>query len=334
MTKYLVTGGCGFIGTNLVIEILKDSQNFVLNIDKETYASNITLTQKFKNYQNYLHQKVDLCEVNKLINILKEFKPDYVIHLAAESHVDNSIISAEEFIRTNIIGTYGILEASYKTYCIYTKQQRDNYKFIHVSTDEVYGSLSSDQEPSKENDVYNTSSPYSASKAGSDHLVTAWAKTYGLPAIITHCSNNYGPYQHREKLIPKIIHNLLYEIKIPIYGNGKNIRDWIHVTDHVRAILKLVKDGAVGDTYNIGGLNQKSNIDIVKLLVGIHSNQKDITEVCLDKYVEFVTDRLGHDYRYSINCDKLMKITNWKPQIDLFTGLKTTDKQFKENIII
>ena len=332
MTKYLVTGGCGFIGTNLIIEILKNTQNFVVNIDKETYASNDILTRKFKNCQNYLHQKIDICEVNKLVNILKEFEPDYVIHLAAESHVDNSILSAEEFIRTNIIGTYGILEAAFKTYCNYTKQKKDNYKFIHVSTDEVYGSLCADQEPSKENDAYDTSSPYSASKAGSDHLVTAWAKTYGLPAIITHCSNNYGPYQHREKLIPKIIHNLLYQIKIPIYGNGQNIRDWIHVTDHVKAILRIVEEGAVGDTYNIGGLNQKTNIDIVKILIGIHINQNDISDLCLDKYVEFVKDRLGHDYRYSINCEKLINMTNWKPQIDLFTGLKATYKQFTESI--
>lgn len=331
MTKFLVTGGCGFIGTNLIIEILKNPQNLVLNIDSETYASNLFLAQNYSNYQNYLHHKVDLFYSKKVAQITNDFAPNYIIHLAAESHVDNSILNGKKFIRTNVLGTHSLLDAAIKTYVKYEKHKKEGFKFIHISTDEVYGSLNPDQKSSIETDAYNTSSPYSASKAASDHLVIAWWKTYKLPSIITHCSNNYGPHQHPEKLIPKIIHNLLMEKKIPLYGNGRNIRDWIHVSDHVKAILKLVKEGSVGETYNIGGLNQKSNIDIVKMLIRIHSNQKSTNEVCLDNYVEFVTDRLGHDYRYSINCDKLLKSTDWKPQMELTKGLTETYNHYKES---
>jgi dTDP-glucose 4,6-dehydratase len=324
----LVTGGLGFIGSNFIQHTFKNKKEFqIVNLDKVTYAANIEnlidLPDSF-----HRHIKGDICDKETLKKLFKKFNFDYVVNFAAESHVDRSIDDPSQFINTNIIGTYSLLEVSLNHF---RQGNKKDFKFIHISTDEVYGSLGK-KDYFYENTPYNPSSPYSSSKASSDHLVRAWNKTYELPTIITNCSNNYGPYQFPEKLIPLMIINCLEEKKLPVYGKGKNIRDWLYVTDHCSAIMRVIEKGDIGQTYNIGGNNEIENIHIVNMICGIldnkipRKNQKSYKEL-----IEYVRDRPGHDFRYAINSDKIKKELEWAPEESFESGIEKTVNWYLEN---
>ncbi len=310
MTKILVTGGLGFIGSNLIRLLLKKNYK-VLNIDKATYASNFYNTKGFSKLKNYKFIKCDLKNSNKLKQIINKYKPNTVFNLAAETHVDRSIDGPKNFIDSNIIGTFNLLEIIRKC--------KKKIKLIHVSTDEVYGDVLNGR--SKENDAYKPSSPYSASKASSDHLVYSYIRSYKIPAIITNCSNNYGPRQHPEKLIPKLIYNILNNKKLPIYGKGKNSREWIFVDDHCEALIKIFKSGKLGEFYNIGSNYNIDNLTVAKKLIFIAKKK-----INLGKNVKiiFVKDRPGHDLRYAIDSSKIKMKLNWKPKVKFMNGLEKT----------
>jgi dTDP-glucose 4,6-dehydratase len=319
MANILVTGGAGFIGTSLVYKLLNETDNNIVIIDKLTYASNsdeiLELSQN-----NPRVDLIDVCisDIRALQYIYSEYKPVGIYHLAAESHVDNSIKSSRKFIETNIIGTYELLEI--------TRALAPNIRFIHVSTDEVYGDLALEAAAFTEETPYDPSSPYSASKASSDHLVRAWHRTYGLNTVVTNCSNNYGPRQHEEKLIPCIINRALEGKELPIYGDGKQIRDWLYVGDHCDALISAFKNGKAGATYNIGGNNEIQNIDIVKCILNIieqETGKKD-----LDKLITYVKDRPGHDRRYAIDSSKIKKDIGWEPSYTFSQGIHKTVKWF------
>jgi len=324
MKKILITGGLGFIGLNLVQDLLRDKKIKLINIDKlSPYSNKITIKKK-----NYKFIKLDITNKNKLYNCINNIKPDLVFHLAAESHVDRSIISSEEFIYSNIIGTFNLLEIlnQLKT----RKKLNAKFRFIHVSTDEVYGSILKGKFTEKSN--YKPNSPYSASKASSDLLVRSWFKTYNFPAIITNCSNNFGPYQNEEKFIPKVITNILSKKKIPIYGNGKNTRDWIYVDDHVSALKTIAIKGKIGETYNIGGQNILTNNKIVEMIFKImkkkHINFDPIN------LIEHVMDRKGHDFRYAISNKKINNKLNWYPKYIFKDSLEKTIDWYCKNFHI
>ena len=303
MDKYLITGGCGFIGSNLIHHLLKSKKNIVLNIDKLTKASSLESLYKFKKNKNYIFKKINICNYKILEKEIYKFKPKFIIHLAAESHVDNSIINPKQFINTNIVGTFNILQILVTNNYF----KKNNVRFLHVSTDEVYGSLNKNDISSIENSPLKPNSPYSSSKASSDMLVRAWHKTYGLYTITTHCCNNFGPWQNPEKLIPKIIYNSITRNKIPIYGNGKNIREWIHVKDHVRILEKILKISKPGEVYNIGSGFEIDNLKLANIIIKI-VNDKLNNNISTSKLIEFVKNRKGHDFRYSINSKKITKI--------------------------
>ncbi len=333
--KCLVTGGSGFIGSNLVLHLINNQKYKVLNIDKLTYASNNFFLNSINNNSLYNHKKIDICETKKIFNILADFMPDVILHLAAESHVDRSIEKPGEFIKTNIIGTFSLLEASLKYYSTLKSRKKSNFLFIHVSTDEVFGSLKNLSSPSfTENSSYNPNSPYSASKASSDHLVRSWTETFNLPSIITNCSNNFGPYQLPEKLIPLVISKALNGEKIPVFGNGKQIRDWLFVLDHVKALSKLITNGKIGSTYNIGGNNELRNIDLIKKICSkldklIKNKPNDISK--FSQLIQHVDDRPGHDFRYAINSNKIKNELGWKAEANLSEALDITIKWYLEN---
>ncbi len=320
MQKILVTGGLGFIGSNL-IKLLLNQNFYVINIDKVSYASNFYNTKNYSSNKNYKFIKLNIQNKKKIEKILKKYKPICIFNLAAETHVDRSIDNPQNFIDSNILGTYSLLEA-FRKYSEINKKA----KLIHVSTDEVYGDVLKGR--SKETDSYIPSSPYSASKAASDHLVYSYTRTYNVSAIITNCSNNYGPCQHGEKLIPKIIYNILNNKPLPIYGKGKNSREWIYVEDHCLALIKIFKRGKIGNFYNIGSNNNQENISIVKKLIGIASKQIKIGNRVKIKYV---VDRPGHDFRYAINSNKIKKQLGWKPKTNLNEGLNKTFIWYKNN---
>ena len=320
MKKVIVTGGLGFIGSNL-IELLLKRKYKVLNIDKATYSSNFYNVKDFKDNKNYTFIKADIAD-KKLHKIIFKNKPDGIFNLAAETHVDRSIDNPENFIKSNIIGVFNILEIFRK----FVKKNKKT-KLIHISTDEVYGDVLKGR--TKETFPYNPSSPYAASKASSDHLVSSYVRTFKIPAIVTNCSNNYGPKQHPEKLIPKLIYNILTNKKLPIYGKGKNSREWIYVKDHCEALIKIFEKGKVGNFYNIGSNKNMINLDICKNLIKIAR-----FKIRLGKNVkiEFVKDRPGHDVRYALNSNKLIKQLTWKPTINFKEGLKQTFNWYLDNI--
>ena len=325
--RILVTGGCGFIGSHLVKKLLKNKKNIVLNLDSiAKYSSNESLNEILLN-KNYKFKKCDINNFKKLKQIIFEFKPKIIFHLAAESHVDRSIESSLSFIKTNILGTFNLLEIS-RVYL--EKYKKLKFKFIHISTDEVYGELKQNEKKFVENSPYLPNSPYSASKASSDHLVRAWNKTYKLPTIITNCSNNYGPWQFPEKLIPLIIYKLINKKNLPVYGNGKNIRDWIYVEDHVRALIIISQKGKIGQKYNIGSNYEISNINLVKRICKIFDSiyPKNIPH---SKLIKFVKDRKGHDFRYAINSNKLDKKLKFKSKYQFNKNLNLTIHWYLNN---
>ncbi len=333
--KCLVTGGSGFIGSNLILYLTNNLKYNVLNIDKLTYASNNIFTLHINNKRLYRLKKVDICETKKIFKILNDFKPSIILHLAAESHVDRSIDKPSEFIRTNIQGTYSLLEASIKYYRKLSSIKRKKFLFIHVSTDEVFGSLEDTiSPPFSEKTNYRPNSPYSASKASADHLVRSWNKTYNLPAIITNCSNNFGPYQLPEKLIPLVIHKALNGENIPVFGKGRNIRDWLFVLDHVKALSKIIKSGKIGETYNIGGNNELKNIDLIEKICSRLDNFIKNKPKNINKFfdlIKYVDDRPGHDFRYAINSNKIKKEVGWKAETNFDKALDLTVKWYLEN---
>ena len=321
--KILVTGGAGFIGSALIRYLIKNTDNHVINIDKLTYASNLSSLDDIKESGRYRFENIDICNKNRLSEVFLDYRPDVVMHLAAESHVDNSIKAPNKFLKTNIIGTFNLLESSR---LMVKDPKSDNKKFIfhHISTDEVYGDLNEDDEKFSEQTPYAPSSPYSASKASSDHIVRAWFRTYNLPIIITNCSNNYGPYQFPEKLIPSTILKAINGKQISIYGNGQQIRDWLFVDDHVQALYKVATEGKVGETYNIGGNCEKRNIEVVEEICSLLDEIIPLKDTSYHKQIKFISDRPGHDQRYAINTSKISNQLGWEPKETFDSGIKKT----------
>lgn len=331
--RIIVTGGAGFIGSSVIRHIIKNTNDEVLNIDKLTYAGNLESLKEIDQNPRYQFQQVDICDASKLEQIFEQFQPDAIMHLAAESHVDRSIDGPSTFIQTNIVGTYTLLEAARKYWQRLDEIKKVNFRFHHISTDEVYGDLDGTTDLFTETTPYAPSSPYSASKASSDHLVRAWQRTYGLPTIVTNCSNNYGPYHFPEKLIPLVILNALDSKALPIYGAGNQIRDWLFVEDHARALYQVVTQGTVGETYNIGGHNEKQNIEVVKTICRILDQLRPQNNAQpYENLITFVKDRPGHDLRYAIDASKIENELGWKPQETFETGIRKTVEWYLNNL--
>ena len=327
MKKILITGGAGFIGSAVIREIINHSQDSVINVDKLTYAGNLKALEAVEGDSRYQFEKVDICNKEEMQRIFAQYQPDAIMHLAAESHVDRSINGSEDFIQTNIVGTYTLLEVAREYWQQLPKNKKDTFRFHHISTDEVYGDLHNSEERFTESTAYAPSSPYSASKASSDHLVRAWQRTYGLPTIITNCSNNYGPYQHPEKLIPRMILNALEGKPLTIYGNGQQIRDWLYVEDHARALYQVLQSAKVGETYNIGGNNEKTNLQVVQTICQLLEKLAPQKTKGIQQYqdlITFVQDRPGHDLRYAIDASKIQQQLNWSPKESFETGMYKT----------
>ncbi|MES2675589.1 MAG: dTDP-glucose 4,6-dehydratase [Pseudomonadota bacterium] len=337
MLKILVTGGAGFIGSAVIRHIINNTQNIVINLDKLTYAGNLESLESVSGSNRYHFEQVDICNRVEVTRIFKQYKPDVVMHLAAESHVDRSIDGPSAFIETNIVGTYVLLEVAKQYWKSLDHNAQTTFRFHHISTDEVYGDLEGPEDLFTETTSYAPSSPYSASKASSDHLVRAWSRTYGLPTIITNCSNNYGPFHFPEKLIPLVILNALDGKPLPVYGKGNQIRDWLYVEDHARALYKVVTEGKVGETYNIGGHNEKQNIQVVETICALLDELKPVanTKLKIKSYrdlITFVQDRPGHDLRYAIDASKIKKELDWLPEETFESGIRKTVMWYLENL--
>ncbi len=327
--KLIVTGGAGFIGSAVIRYLINETETTILNIDKLTYAGNLESLSPVSNNPRYHFAQVDICDAPALQQVLTEFQPDAIMHLAAESHVDRSIDGPAEFINTNIVGTYSLLETVRKYWLSLDSAAQARFRFHHVSTDEVYGSLG-ETGLFTETTPYQPNSPYSASKAASDHLVRAWHHTYNLPIVTTNCSNNYGPYQFPEKLLPLMIINALAGEALPVYGKGENVRDWLYVDDHARALCLVLEQGEVGETYNIGGHNEKTNLEVVETLCQILDEMRP-TSAPHNQLITFVTDRPGHDLRYAIDANKIQKTLGWQPLETFETGLRKTVQWYLDN---
>ncbi len=331
----LITGGAGFIGSELVRHLIENTEYSVINIDKLTYSGNLQSLVSVENNENYIFMQIDICDENELKRVFTENKPDIVMHLAAESHVDRSIDGPKEFIQTNIVGTFVLLEQVKNYWQKLHGLKKEAFRFLHVSTDEVYGDLNGKEDFFLEDTAYDPSSPYSATKASSDHLVRAWFRTYQLPVLITNCSNNYGPYQFPEKLIPHIILNAIEGKDLPIYGDGKQIRDWLYVNDHVRALLTVALKGEVGETYNIGGNNEVQNIQVVEKICDILDTLIPDRLNGLSSYRELITyvqDRPGHDVRYAIDNTKIKSQLGWEPKESFKSGMQKTVEWYLSNL--
>jgi len=332
--KILVTGGAGFIGSAVVRHLINDTTHEVVNVDKLTYAGNLESLASVSSSDRYAFEQVDICDSAAANAVFAKYQPDVVMHLAAESHVDRSIDGPGEFIQTNIVGTYTLLEAARAYRSQLPELDRDKFRFHHISTDEVYGDLEGPEDLFREDTPYAPNSPYSASKAGSDHLVRAWGRTFGLPILITNCSNNYGPFHFPEKLIPLMILNALKGKPLPVYGKGNQVRDWLFVEDHARALVEVATKGVVGETYNIGGHNEKQNIDVVKTVCRLLDELRPSEHEAIDLYEElitFVTDRPGHDVRYAIDASKIERELGWRPQETFESGLRKTVEWYLNN---
>ncbi|MBT0723490.1 dTDP-glucose 4,6-dehydratase [Rosenbergiella sp. S61] len=330
----IITGGAGFIGSAVVRNIIENTKDEVIVIDSLTYAGNLESLNTVDKDSRYHFEKVDICDRAKLDRVFTHYQPDAVMHLAAESHVDRSIDGPAAFIETNIVGTYTLLEAARNYWNGLDSDKKQAFRFHHISTDEVYGDLHGTDDLFTETTPYAPSSPYSASKASSDHLVRAWQRTYGLPTIVTNCSNNYGPYHFPEKLIPLIILNALSGKSLPVYGDGSQIRDWLYVEDHARALYKVVTEGVVGETYNIGGHNERKNIDVVKTICQLLEELVPNKPSGLNQYADLITyvkDRPGHDVRYAIDASKIAKELDWTPAETFETGIRKTVEWYLNN---
>ena len=332
--KILVTGGAGFIGSALIRNIINLTDFYVVNLDSLTYAGNVESISEISRSKRYYHEKVDICDGPELSRVFEDHRPNLVMHLAAESHVDRSIDGPSDFINTNINGTFNLLEASRGYYERLSRVHKDGFRFHHVSTDEVYGDLVGTGDLFTELTPYAPSSPYSASKAASDHLVRAWGRTYGLPVIITNCSNNYGPYHFPEKLIPHVILNAIHGKPLPIYGDGLQIRDWLYVEDHAKALIKVATEGGIGETYNIGGHNEKTNLEVVEDICDLLEELAPKKPAGVGNYrdlIAFVKDRPGHDVRYAIDASKIERELSWVPDETFETGLRKTVQWYLDN---
>lgn len=328
----LITGGAGFIGSALVRHLIGQTNFQIINVDKLTYAGHLASLESVIDNPQHVFKEADIIDKQAMRAIFDAYKPDAIIHLAAESHVDRSIDGAAAFISTNIVGTHNLLEVSKEYYEDLGDDQRDQFRFLHVSTDEVYGELGETGLFSEETS-YDPRSPYSASKASSDHLVRAWHHTYGFPVLITNCSNNYGPYQFPEKLIPVVILKALQGEEIPVYGDGKNVRDWLFVDDHVKGLLTVLKNGKTGETYNIGGHNEKQNIEVVKMICSVLDNLRPRDDNrSYSTQISFVKDRPGHDWRYAIDASKIQRKLGWTPNETFKSGMKKTIQWYLENV--
>ena len=329
----LVTGGAGFIGSNFVLNWLSTQNEGLINLDSLSYAADLNNLESISENKEYFFIKGSIEDQNLIEKILEKYNPRAVINFAAETHVDRSIEDPEIFVNTNILGTFHLLNASLKFWKKISSDDQKKFKFLHISTDEVFGSLSLEDEKSNELSPYKPNSPYSASKAASDHLVRAWGETYKLPVITTNCTNNYGPHQFPEKLIPLLIHNCLNNKKLPIYGKGENVRDWLYVEDHCEAIKEVLVKGSIGETYNIGGNNEKTNIEIVKTVCSTLDEIKPRkNNSSYKELITFVEDRPGHDFRYSLDISKIKKELNWQPQETFESGIRKTILWYLENM--
>ncbi|WP_234495028.1 dTDP-glucose 4,6-dehydratase [Vibrio maritimus] len=332
--KILVTGGAGFIGSAVIRHILKDTSDSVVNVDVLTYAGNLESLPGADKSERYAFEQVDICDFAALEAAFKKHQPDAVMHLAAESHVDRSIDGPAAFIQTNLVGTFNMLEVARQYWKTLDESKQSAFRFHHISTDEVYGDLEGTDDLFTEETSYEPSSPYSASKAGSDHLVRAWGRTYGFPVLVTNCSNNYGPYHFPEKLIPLMILNALEGKQLPVYGDGLQIRDWLFVEDHARALYKVVTEGKVGETYNIGGHNEKANIDVVKTICSLLEELVPNKPQGVNHYqdlIAYVTDRPGHDVRYAIDASKIERELGWTPAETFESGIRKTVEWYLNN---
>ena len=332
----LVTGGAGFIGSNFVLEWLGNSDAAVVNYDKLTYAGNLNNLASLENDPRHIFVRGDICDTDEVAELLATHKPRAIVHFAAESHVDRSITGPADFIATNINGTFSLLEAARAYWSSLPESDKVNFRFLHVSTDEVYGTLGPQDAPFTETTAYAPNSPYAASKASSDHLVRAYHHTYGLPTLITNCSNNYGPYQFPEKLIPLVIHNALAGKPLPIYGNGLQVRDWLYVTDHCTAIRRVLEGGRLGEVYNIGGWNEKPNLDVVHKICDILDELRPLSNpnsplATYRSLITFVTDRPGHDRRYAIDASKIERELSWRPSETFDSGILKTVQWYLDN---
>ena len=329
--KVLVTGGAGFIGSAVIRYLIAETEHSVVNVDCLTYAGNLSTLANVSSNPRYAFERVNICHAAEVIRLFEQYRPDAVMHLAAESHVDRSIDGPSEFIQTNIVGTYTLLDAARKYWQNLLIEQKEKFRFHHISTDEVYGSLG-DEGLFTEQTPYDPSSPYSASKASSDHLVRAWHRTYGLPVLVTNCSNNYGPFQFPEKLIPLTITSALAGKPLPVYGKGENVRDWLYVEDHAKALVAVLLRGQTGETYNIGGNSEQKNIDVVKAICQLMDDfRPEASHIPHENLITFVTDRPGHDHRYAIDARKIGRDLGWKPEESFLSGLRKTVQWYLAN---
>ena len=332
--KILVTGGAGFIGSAVVRHIINNTKDSVVNLDSLTYAGNLQSLASVDQSSRYVFAHVDLCHKDDVLAVFEQHKPDAVMHLAAESHVDRSIDGPGDFIQTNVVGTFNLLEAARNYWGKLSADNKKNFRFHHISTDEVYGDLEGTDDLFTETTPYAPSSPYSSSKAASDHLVRAWGRTYGFPVMVTNCSNNYGPFHFPEKLIPHVILNALHGKSLPVYGNGQQIRDWLYVEDHARALYKVVTEGVIGETYNIGGHNEKTNLTVVETICDLLEELVPDKPKGIKQYrdpIEFVKDRPGHDLRYAIDASKISRELGWVPEESFESGIRKTVQWYLEN---